>query len=91
MNALVKYVQQRIGRDAAPVSVDELLEIAASIGRVELTQPHFSNAPWRGEITFNNRNGSRICARRDGLTARDALAGAIQEAYDLGGAHALPK
>lgn len=65
-------------------TVDQALQCAASLGRVELENPIFGGREWNCEITFSNRNGSRICAKSTDISPLIALVKCIREALSLG-------
>lgn len=70
-------------------TVDDALQCAHALGRVELVNPIFGGREWECQINFTNRNGSRICAKATDVSPLLALVKCIHEALSLG-AEPLP-
>lgn len=68
-----------------PISMDEMLKEAMSLGSVKLEQDTWNKtSPWIAEITFTRPSGTRIHAKAKNTDPWFAMADAINEAREMG-------
>jgi hypothetical protein len=69
--------------EARRITLDDLWSEGASMGRVEIDQPVFTDGV-RVTIKFETKRGSVVYAKASGSDVYSAFQCALSEAYDLG-------